>query len=106
MDGGPTERVMRLSGGARSPGKETTVKNLKVRVFQEGADMPDTTVTVPGTVLRIAGRMVPRRAREALRDEGIDLDELVTLAEQPDVRGTLVEIEDHGKHERVVVALE
>jgi hypothetical protein len=36
----------------------------------------------------------------------IDLEELVRLSQNPEVRGTLVEVEDHQKNEKVVIALE
>ena len=81
------------------------MKNLKIRVFKHGNE-PETTVTIPGAVLRLASRLIPRRAQEAMRSEGIDLAELVQLAEQPDVQGTLVEIEEHSKNECMVIALE
>jgi hypothetical protein len=82
------------------------MSDLKVRVFRDGEDDPSTTVTIPGGVLRIAFNLVPRKAAEALKQEGIDLDEIVKLSENPDARGKLVEVEDHRKNERVVVSLE
>jgi hypothetical protein len=54
-------------------------------------------VTIPGGVLKIARNLVPQRALAALRDEGIDLDEIVRLSQAPEARGKLVEIEDHKK---------
>ncbi len=80
--------------------------DLKVRVYKEGDLSPATTVTIPGGVLKIAFSLVPNRAVAALKDEGIDLDELIKLSENPDARGTLVEVEDHRKNERVVVSLD
>jgi len=80
--------------------------DLKVRVFKDGSDNPATTVTIPGSILKIARNLVPHRAVAALRDEGIDLEELVRLSESPDVHGTVAEIEDHRKGERVVISLE
>ena len=82
------------------------MKNLRIRVYKHGGDQPDTTVTIPGSVLRLASRLIPKRAQEAMLGEGIDIGELVQLAEQPDVQGTLIEIEEHAKNERIVIALE
>ena len=42
----------------------------------------------------------------ALLEKGIDLDEIIRLSTNPDARGTLLEVEDHKTHERVVIALE
>lgn len=82
------------------------MKNLKIRVYKHDEPDPETTVTIPGGVMNLAAKLIPTRAKEALLDEGIDVAELARLAEQPDVQGTLVEIEEHAKRERVVVALE
>jgi hypothetical protein len=80
--------------------------DLKIRVFKGRESEPETTVTVPGGVLKIASKLIPKRAAEALQERGIDLEEIIKLAENPDARGTLVEIEEHKKNERIVVALE
>jgi hypothetical protein len=80
--------------------------DLKIRVFKGGGSAPETTVTVPGTVLKIASKLIPRRAAEALQEKGIDLEEIIRLADNPEARGTLVEVEEHRKHERIVIALE
>ena len=80
--------------------------DLKIRVFKGSDTTPETTVTVPGSVLKIASKLVPRRAREALQERGIDLEEIIRLSENPEARGTLVEVEEHKKNERIVIALE
>jgi len=80
--------------------------DLKIRVFKGGDSEPETTVTIPGSVLKIASDLIPKQAVTALQGKGVDLDEIVRLSENPDARGTLVEIEEHKKKERVVVALE
>lgn len=82
------------------------MSDLKIRVFKgEGAD-PATTVTIPGNLLKIASNLIPNRAVSALADEGIDLDEIVRLSENPEAQGTLLEVEDHRKNERVTISLE
>jgi len=80
--------------------------DLKIRVFKGRDATPETTVTVPGSVLKIASKLIPRRAREALQEWGIDLEEIIKLSENPEARGTLVEVEEHKKNERIVIALE
>lgn len=80
--------------------------NLKVRIFKGGAERPTTTVTVPGGMLKLASRLVPRRVANELEERGIDLAEIVRLSENPEARGTLVEVEEHDKDERIVIALE
>lgn len=80
--------------------------DLKIRVYKNGASEPDTTVTVPGGVLKIASNLIPKKASEALQEKGIDMEEIVRLSENPEARGTLVEVEEHRKNEKIVVALE
>ena len=80
--------------------------DLKIRVFKSGEADPDTTVTVPGNVLKIASKLIPKRLTAVLQDKGIDVDEIIKLSENPDAQGTLVEVEEHKKNEKIVVALE
>ncbi len=80
--------------------------DLKIRVFKRGESDPETTVTIPGGVLRIASKLIPKRMAVVLQDKGIDLNEIVTLSENPDAKGTLIEVEEHKKNEKVVIALE
>jgi len=80
--------------------------DLKIRVYKSGEAEPETTITIPGGILKMAADLIPKQAADALHSKGIDLDEIVRLAENPDVRGTLVEIEEHKKGGRLVVALD
>lgn len=80
--------------------------DLKIRVFKGEREDPAATVTIPGGLLKIASNLIPKRATAALQDEGIDLDEIVRLSENPDAHGKLVEIEGHERNERVVISLE
>lgn len=82
------------------------MSDVRIRVYRGDDQHLATTVTIPGGILKIAANLVPRRAVAALRDEGIELDEIVRLSADPEAHGRLVEIEDHEKNERVVVSLE
>jgi len=80
--------------------------DVKIRVFREEHDEPQTTVTIPGSILDVAARLIPKRAADALRDEGIDIAELIELSKNPELHGTLVQVEDHEKGERILVSLD
>ena len=80
--------------------------DLKIRIFKGGATDPETTVTIPGGVLKVASKLIPKQAAAALQEKGIDLNELVQLSQESDVQGTLVEVEDHKKGQKVVITLE
>ncbi len=80
--------------------------HLKIRVFKNGEATPATTVTIPGGILKLASKFIPRKASQALQEQGMDLDELIRLSDDPEAIGTLVEIEDHRQNEKVVIGLE
>jgi hypothetical protein len=82
------------------------VADLKIRVFKGNRADPTTTVSIPGKILKIASGFVPHRAVAALKEQGIDLDELVRLSENPVATGNLVEIDNHEKNERIAISLE
>ena len=80
--------------------------NLKIRVFKRGETDPETTITIPANILKIASRLIPHRLADILRDKGIDIDEIIRLSDNPDAKGTMVEIKEHKRNEKVVIALE
>lgn len=82
------------------------MSDVKIRVYRGDERHLATTVTIPGGILRIAANLVPGRALEAMRNEGIDLDELVKLSANPEAQGELIKVEDHDKNEHIVVSLE
>jgi hypothetical protein len=80
--------------------------DLKIRVYKSDETRPETTVTIPGGVLKLASRLIPKQAAAALQDKGIDFDEIIKLSTNPEINGTLVEIEEHNKKEKIVISLE
>ena len=80
--------------------------NLKIRVFKGAATQPSTTVSIPVKVLRIASSLVPRKAAAELDEQGIDLEAIIRASEDPNAHGTLAEIEDHEKDQRIIIAVE
>jgi len=57
-------------------------------------------------VLKVAARLIPEQTMVALRDKGIKLEEIIKLSSDQVVHGTLLEVEDHKKNERVVITLD
>lgn len=80
--------------------------DLKVRIFKGDDPVPDTTVTIPGGVLRIASKLIPKKAMEVLLDQGIDFEEIIELSENPEAHGHLLEVEEHKKNQRIIISLE
>lgn len=77
---------------------------LRIKIYKAGQVKPEAVISIPLGVVRMAIKLVPKKARAALEDEGIDLSEIASLAEKQDVTGELVEVE--RKTERIVVAIE
>ncbi len=82
------------------------VTNLMIRIYKQGDKDPDTTIKVPSKILKIASAVIPKQVSQALADKGVDLDEILKLTENPDVKGTLIEIEEHRKNEKILISLE
>ncbi len=80
--------------------------SVKIRVFKGNNTDPDTTFTIPLGVLRVASKMVPKKAVAALEDNGIDIGQIVELSHNEEIQGTLVEIEEHKKNEKVIISIE
>ena len=80
--------------------------DLKIRVFKSDEEKPDTTVTIPGNILKIASNLIPKKLAAILQEEGIDIDEIIRLSKNPDAQGTLIEVEEHKKNKKVVIVLE
>ncbi|MCD6294378.1 MAG: hypothetical protein J7M20_05515 [Deltaproteobacteria bacterium] len=80
--------------------------DLKIRVFKGAESEPETTVAIPDNLLKVARKLIPKQAAAALQDEGIDLDEPIKLSTNPEIKGTLVVIEEHGKSEKIEISPE
>ena len=92
------------------PGKKIKAaarpSRLFIRVFENKEKNPTQTVTIPLGVLKLARSFIPNRARAALEKEGIDLDQVMGLADQREAPGVLLEVEDHKKKRKVVISIE
>lgn len=78
--------------------------NLKVEVYTAGQVEPETVVDVPLTVARMALGFMDEKARSALENKGINVNELASLIEKQGVTGKLMEVE-RGT-ERIVITIE
>jgi hypothetical protein len=78
--------------------------NLKVEVYKAGQVEPETVVDVPLTLARMALGFMDEKARSALEDKGINVNELASLIEKQGVTGKLMEVE-RGT-ERIVITIE
>ncbi len=79
---------------------------LKIRMFMKNGTKPDTKITVPLRVLEVASKMIPRKVKAVLDEHGIEINQIVELSQTKQPLGTLVEIEEHKKKRKFVIAVE
>jgi hypothetical protein len=79
---------------------------LKIRIYENNEADPRTTISVPLGMLRFVSRFMPANLKESLAKIGIDVMLIGELAQSEEIRGTLVEIEEHKKREKTVISIE
>ena len=79
---------------------------MKIRIFKNNGTTPDTTATIPLAIVKVASKLIPRKALSVLDDLGIDLDQLIEISKSEDALGTLAEIEEHKKNRQIVISIE
>jgi len=82
------------------------VQSIKIREYKIDSDLPETTVTIPLSVFKIVAKIMPRKALDALQQNDIDVEEIQKLAENPEVQGTILEVEEHSKGSKIIISVE
>jgi hypothetical protein len=82
------------------------VASLKIRTYKGGGTAPDTTISIPLKIVRLASKLVPNKTSAALLEKGIDVKLIAELVRNDDIRGTLVEIDEHKKNEKIIISVE
>ena len=79
------------------------MENLKINLYETGKAKPESIITIPLTVLHIAQPLIPKRVKESLEREGVDIGSLSELASKKGPKGTLIEIE--SVKEKLVISI-
>ena len=79
---------------------------LFIKKFEKDNEKPLTTVSIPLAVLKIVKSLIPKKAKEELQKEGIDIQEIIKLSDSPDFTGIVLEVENHEKNEKVIISIE
>ena len=82
------------------------ITHLVMREFDAEGTSPTRTIRTPVKVFTIATSLVPHRVRDELARDGIDLDGIRQAAGELRSPVTLIEVEEHEKHRKIVVSLE
>lgn len=90
-----------------SPGKRGKVKWFKVRVYEARKDEPTVTVNLPISLIRLGAKVggkfalsLPQKAKEKLKEKGIDASSLEALGRAEEL---LNELADEGPFKLVDV---
>ena len=79
---------------------------LCIKKYGNGNEKPLKTISIPLAVLKIVKNLIPKKVTEELQKEGIDMQEIIKLSENPNFNGTILEVENHEKNEKVIISLE
>ncbi|MCP4109006.1 MAG: hypothetical protein GY749_26325 [Desulfobacteraceae bacterium] len=82
----------------------TMNQTFKLHIYKSGKADPETKITIPLSVLHVAEKLLPRKVKESLSKEGIDINELSGLFGKQGPKGKLIEIENPD--EKLVILVE
>jgi hypothetical protein len=82
------------------------MRSLKIREFKIGSDTPEETVTIPLSIFKIVAKIIPKKALAALQQNDIDIEEIQKLADNPEIQGIILEVEEHTKGVRTTISIE
>jgi hypothetical protein len=82
------------------------MRSLKIREFKIGSDTPEETVTIPLSIFKIVAKIIPKKALAALEQNDIDIEEIRKLADNPEIQGIILEVEEHTKGVRTTISIE
>lgn len=82
------------------------MRSIKIREFKIGSDAPEKTVTIPLTIFKIVAKIMPKKALDALQQNDIDIEEIQNVADNPDIQGIILEVEEHTKGVRTIISIE
>ncbi len=72
------------------------VPTLQIHIHRPGSSNPETRIRLPLSTFEVGRKLIPRRARDFLAREGIDLDWLTVHAAPDRSPGELMTFEDRG----------
>ncbi|MBS1209403.1 MAG: hypothetical protein H6R19_1801 [Proteobacteria bacterium] len=77
--------------------------NLIIETFEN--EKPEATFKIPLIVLKVAVKLIPQKAFQAMESEGIDIQEVIKAAKSGEISGQIIEIVGHKKNERIIISV-
>lgn len=81
-------------------------KYLKIFIYKDGGDTPSMHISVPLVVLHVAKNFLPKKIREDLEENEIDLGEILDNVEKQDLTGRIIDFTNAKKGKRIVIEIE
>lgn len=78
--------------------------NLIIASYAAGQKEAEKKVTIPVSVIQVSLPLIPKKIKDDLTKEGIDLGVLKDAAQKKGLKGTLIEIEDTSK--KIVISID
>ena len=82
------------------------MKKLKIVIYRDGGAEPAKTYSVPVAVVKVAAKVIPKELLGPLGETGIDVGDILKAALQEGIEGTIAEVEDHTRNEKIIVSIE
>ena len=80
------------------------MKELKIAIYKGDVSNPETTVKIPLSALKIVNALIPKKIKEKILNEGVNLQEIIKATEAEDVSGKLMEIQD--KEDHIIISID
>ena len=81
------------------------MKNLKIEIYKSKSEVKaEVAVTIPFGAINVSMHLLPKRVRNILDKEGIDITKCKDLVKEQKVTGTMIEFETPG--ERMIISVE
>ena len=79
--------------------------NLLIEIYKSKSEVkPDCVARVPLRFLEVSSSLLPKKLKDVLKRESIEIEPCKSLIKDKDVKGTLIEIESLS--ERIVISVE
>ena len=81
------------------------MENLTIEIYKSKSEVkPECVAKVPLRFLEVSSSLLPKKLKDVLKRESIDIEACKSLLKSKDVKGTLIEIE--SPTERIVISLD
>jgi len=102
----PAPKRTTNGGGESAEVTQLPPAHLKISVYRRGSHEISHATTIAGNAMAMAEKLLPEKARTALAEKGVCLDDLAQFARSPHARGaTILVHDDLKKNEKIVISL-